>query len=139
MASDHQYTHTSGTKFKGAHKMTVLEQEVAMALFGAKKAIVGFCGDSSFIGPLFAWLAEPDGKPPKSSNFELIALTSNKQIFTSFNLTSWVLVDKPYYAVGTGAQFALGAMHAGKSAAKAVEYASELDPSSGLGVTEIKI
>lgn len=42
------------------------------------------------------------------------------------------------YAIGSGADFALGAMHAGKSAAVAVKIACELDPNSGLPVETIK-
>lgn len=139
MASDHQYTHGGGLKFKGAHKMLVLEKEVALAFFDAKKAIVGYSGSADSIGSVFAWLSNPVDKPPKVRNSELIVLTSNKQIYTSYNLGGWIFVDKPYYSIGSGSQFALGALAIGKGASKAVEIASGLDPGSGFGVTEIKI
>jgi hypothetical protein len=139
MASDHQYNHAGGLVFKGNHKLLVLEKEVADALFGAKKAIVGYAGNADSIGAVFHWLANPVDKPPKTKNTELIVLTSNKEIYTSYNLSGWIFVDKPYYSIGSGSRFALGSLSSGKSPKRAVEVASEHDPSSGFGVTEIKL
>jgi hypothetical protein len=139
MASDHQYTHTGGIMFKGAHKMLVLEQEVAEAFFGARKAIVGYSGSSGDIGTVFSWLSDPSGKAPRVKNSELIVLTSNKEIYTNYNLGGWVFVDKPFYSIGSGAHFALGALASKRSSSHAVEVASELDSHTGFGVTEIKI
>lgn len=139
MASDHQYNHSGSMKFKGAHKMMVLEKEVAQAFFNADKAIVGFAGNTNEIGPVFSWLANPEGKPPRCKGTELIVLTSNKEIYTNYNLGPWCYVDKPYYSIGSGSHFALGTLAAGKSPSKAVEIASEHDIHSGFGVTEIKL
>jgi hypothetical protein len=139
MASDMQYTHAGGMVFKGAHKMLVLEQEVAEALFGAKKAIVGYAGNSGDIGAVFGWLSNPVDKAPRVKNTELIVLTSNKEIYTNYNLNGWTFVDKPYYSIGSGSHFAMGAMAVGKGSAKAVAVACEMDPATGLGITEIKL
>ena len=139
MASDMQYTHASGMVFKGNHKMMVLEKEVAMALFNAKKAIVGYSGNSSDIGSVFSWLSNPVDKAPRVRSTELMVLTSNKEIYTNYNLGGWIFVDKPYYSIGSGSHFALGVLATDKGASKAVEVASGLDPSTGMGVTEIKI
>lgn len=139
MASDHQYTHAGGLRFKGAAKMMVLKQEVAEAFFGAKKAIVGYAGNSGDIGTVFTWLSNPVDKAPKVRNTELIVLTSNKEIYTNYNLNGWTFVDKPFYAIGSGSQFALGALASGKKASAAVEVANEMDSGSGFGFTDIKI
>lgn len=139
MASDCQYTHASGMVFKGKHKMLVLNKEVANILFGTNKAIVGFSGNTSEISSVFSWLTDLDGKPPKVKNCELMVLTSNKEIYTNYNLGGWVFVDKPYYSIGSGSHFALGALSSGKKAPLAVEIAMELDPGSGQGIIEIKI
>lgn len=139
MASDHQYTHGNGMMFKGAHKMMVLEKEVAEAFFGARKAIVGYSGSSGDIGAVFGWLNEPIEKAPKVKNTELIVLTSNKEIYTNYNLGGWILVDKPYYSIGSGSHFAMGALASKGSAPSAVAIATEMDPSTGKGVTELKI
>lgn len=139
MASDHQYSHAGGMVFKGAHKMVVLEQEVAEAFFDAKKAIVGYAGAADTIGAVFSWLQDPVDKPPRVKNAELIVLTSNKKIYTSYNLGGWIFVDKPYYSIGSGSHFALGVLATGKGPGKAIEVASSLDPGSGFGYTEIKL
>lgn len=43
-------------------------------------------------------------------------------------------MGKTKWAIGSGADYALGAMYAGKSAKEAVEIASQLDTGTGLGV-----
>lgn len=43
------------------------------------------------------------------------------------------------YAIGSGAKAAMGALYAGKSAAKAVEIACRIDPMSGLPVTTMQL
>ena len=139
MASDHQYTHARGMVFKGAHKMLVLNKEVAGALFGAKKAIVGYSGSADTIGSVFHWLSNPVDRAPKVKNAELIVLTSNKEIYTNYNLGGWIFVDKPYYSIGSGSHFALGALTAGRSSKAAVKVSEGLDPGTGMGVTEIRL
>jgi hypothetical protein len=43
----------------------------------------------------------------------------------------WLKVKEPYYAIGTGASFAMAAMHAGADAITAVRIAARMDPFSG--------
>lgn len=139
MASDHAYNHTGGMQFKGAAKMMVLQKEIASLLFNAKKAIVGGAGDASSLGTAWAWLSEVNDKPPKVKNSEFIAITSNKEIYTSFNLINWIRVEQDYYAIGSGMHFASAAMATGSKPTKAVEIAIQMDPSTNFGVTEYKL
>lgn len=139
MSCDHCYTHNGGMQFKGAVKMMALQKEVATALFGAKKAIVGGAGAAADLGRAWRWLSEPEDKIPKLKSSEFIAVTSNKEIFTSTNLSNWIKVDEPYYAIGTGSHYAMGAMATGKSSVRSVEIASVRDPHTGFGVTEYKL
>lgn len=46
-------------------------------------------------------------------------------------------VDSAFHAVGSGRDFAIAAMHYGKSAREAVELACLYDVSTGLPLTEI--
>lgn len=140
MACDLQYTHSAGTKFKGGPKMMRLDKKVAFTLFGNEKAIVGACGNASDLGSAWVWLTDPTEKMPRFKNLECVAVVGDGRICTSYNdLGSWIVVDKTSYAVGSGGQFAMGAMAAGRSPVTAVEIASGLDPNSGLGVTEYKL
>jgi hypothetical protein len=47
-------------------------------------------------------------------------------------------VAEEYYAIGSGAKYALGAMAAGKSAKEAVLIASRYDPDTGNGVDVVR-
>lgn len=53
----------------------------------------------------------------------------------------WAQIEtsQPYYALGTGAEFAYGAMASGASAVEAVEIASRFDLQSGDGVDSLAI
>ena len=46
--------------------------------------------------------------------------------------------SEPFYAIGTGAQGAMVAMHLGKTPAQAVRLAMKVDPDTGLGVETLR-
>jgi hypothetical protein len=50
-----------------------------------------------------------------------------------------VKVEEPYYAIGSGAHFALGALAMGATAHEAVEIAMQFDSQSGHGIDSIKV
>lgn len=54
------------------------------------------------------------------------------------NLTA-IPIESSCFATGSGRDFALLAMHMGKTAREAVEIASKLDIWSGMGITELTI
>jgi hypothetical protein len=49
-----------------------------------------------------------------------------------------VKIDAPFIAIGSGSEFAMGAMAAGANAGRAVEIASMYDPHSGGGVQLVR-
>lgn len=61
--------------------------------------------------------------------------------------TAWILnknlhliaIESPYFATGSGRDFALLAMHMGKTAREAVALAAELDIWTGMEVTELTV
>ena len=141
MTCDLQFTHSSGLKFKGFTKCKVVSKLVSTSMFGAEKVIVGACGDADKMGMAWAWLDDPTffDKPPKFKGIEFVALTSDGDILTSANLFNWIKVDEPFYAIGSGSHFALGAMASGKSTKEAVQAASKLDHMTGMGTKTFKI
>ena len=46
----------------------------------------------------------------------------------------WLEIRMPFYAVGSGRDFAIGAMHCGKTPAEAVEIASKYDLKTGMEI-----
>jgi len=89
------------------------------------------------------WLE--DGCPaPKSGDltpetFEAIVIRPNGDVyFACNNLELSGPVEAEYVAIGSGNQYALGAMAMGAGPERAVEIASELDVWSGGGVTVLR-
>lgn len=141
MSCDLQFTHSSGLKFKGFTKCKVLHKLVSTSLFGAEKVIVGACGDADKMGTAWAWLEDPVSyqKMPKLKGVEFVALTSDGDILTSSNLINWIKVDEPFYSIGSGSHFAIGAMASGKTTSEAVRTAMKHDPQTGMGVKTYKL
>lgn len=142
MSCDLQFTHSGGMKFKGFSKCLRLPKIVATSMFGADKVVVGAAGDADKIGRAWDFLNDPvsyNGKLPGMKGVELVALTSDGDILTASNLDNWIKVDQDYYAIGSGAHFAVGVMSTGGSTTSAVNVASKNDPMTGMGVKTYKV
>jgi hypothetical protein len=90
------------------------------------------------------WLnkgADPDSRPVLPENAESTILIVDEE--GACHWLTWpylrpIKVDEPFIAIGSGAQYAMGAMAAGANALKAVEIANTYDPSSGRGVQVVR-
>lgn len=102
---------------------------------------MGACGDADKMGTAWAWLEDPVSyqKMPKLKGVEFVALTSDGDILTSSNLINWIKVDEPFYSIGSGSHFAIGAMASGKTTSEAVRTAMKHDPQTGMGVKTYKL
>ena len=97
-------------------------------------AVVGLAG-GAFDGLAFLdWLVSEDKHPPTrllEGGADFTALMLNKHGL--FEYDKWCRPDRvleKFYAVGSGAKAALGALHMGASAEKAVKIACKIDPYS---------
>lgn len=73
--------------------------------------------------------AKPGRKPGVPENFSFIAVSADGKALMgidSLHLTG--PISAPWFAVGSGAQYAMTALHLGKTAREAVEIAAEFDP-----------
>ena len=61
---------------------------------------------------------------------ELLVITPSAEVFEVCNDGAAIPIDKPL-AIGSGAQIAMGALHTGVTAARAVRAAIDLDPFCG--------
>jgi hypothetical protein len=101
------------------------------------EAIIALGGDS-FPGLVFLDWFGSGKEPPEvliTGEADFTALVLRREGL--FEYDKWCRGDKilnPYYAVGSGAKAAMGAMAAGASAKRAVEIACEIDPYSGIPV-----
>lgn len=138
IACDRQFSHSGGHIFRGKTKIYKMPKETCVNLFGCEMAAVGFAGNADMICTALDFLFDPAPEScPKVKGLELVALTDKKEIWTSFTLQNWMLVDQPYYAIGSGTQFAMGALNVGKTPLQAVKVASKMDANTGMGFREI--
>lgn len=84
-----------------------------------------------------AWL-QGDEKPTDLQNFEGLIITAAGASVLGMRLMREPVLE-PFYAVGSGAHYALTAMACGKNAVQAVRVAIRFDPESGGRVQTMKL
>lgn len=129
MAADRQTTHGDQKAF-------------GVKIFRVRETIIGMAGDAPLCEQYLEWV-EGGEKPDvdEDAEIDVLILTRNSLYFCSGNFTR-MKIDDPFYAIGTGSQAALAAMHMGANPVQAVEIACKIDPSSGIdskGVDYIKL
>lgn len=106
--------------------------EVPGTIFGVKKALVGFAGRADQIGNVINYLHDPTfGKPPRVRDTEMVFLLPGKRIVHAQSLTDFTEITDKFFAIGSGCQFALAAMSAGKDPLEAVKIAAKHDAMTG--------
>jgi len=134
LATDLQLTTNVGVKLKTASKALILEEEKASKLFDCREAVVAFSGSVNEWGKFIEWASDISQKLPRFSDIEFLMLTNRKQIYVSRNFKNWLQIQNKHHSIGTGSQFALGALEAGKSPEEAIKIASKHDIYTGMGV-----
>lgn len=91
-----------------------------------------------------AWVEDgckPEQKDQvKPENFQLLLIRPNGDVFFARdNLSLSGPLVAPYVAIGTGAEYAMGAMEMGADSATALSVAIKLDPFSGGPITTLKL
>lgn len=98
--------------------------------------LVGCCGRSDFIQMFLAWL-EGGERPsfPVTEDFAAIVIDQRHRIWVIHDTLIYVEVfGIALWGIGSGGNYAMGAMEHGATAAQAVKVASRLDINCGLGV-----
>ena len=82
-----------------------------------------------------AWLQAGDDKPklPDEAESESLVVRGGEAFWLTWPYLREVKVREPFAALGSGADFALGAMAMGADARAAVRVASQFDPHTGGG------
>lgn len=139
MAGDRQFTHSRGIILTGKTKIYDLPTKVANTLFSADKAFVGFCGNVNNFATAIEWLHSPSDKAPKVKGIEMLLLNDKGHIYHATTLSNWMRICDPYFAVGSGMTFAVGAMASGKNPYEAIKIASKWDPDTGRGFNKLEM
>lgn len=137
IAGDRQANHSGGLKFKLKSKLYSFNTPIIYK----KPFHIGLCGNVDDFSSVIEFFYDPTAykKAPRFKG-EGLVLSEDGKIWTFGNDPSkWILVDQPYYSVGSGMNFAMGAMAAGSSPYDAVKYASTLCSATGMGATKIDV
>jgi hypothetical protein len=124
LAGDTQYSMFRGTGSKVFHLKTG-------ALFGS-------CGQIQDGAAVRDWLENGGEKPKVSEGFHAIMIEGGK-LFTLEDRLVKIEHDRPFFAIGSGRDFAMAAMHLSKTAAEAVRVSHAFDPDTGPDLTELSV
>lgn len=140
IACDRQAVYADDQKFLFDDKIFKLKPTQTEYLVGEKVwSFVGFAGEVPAGFLVRTYIADPENeKLPKLKDTEFLMLTSLGNMYVSDDFSQWELVKDPYASIGTGSQFAHGALAAGSTPKQAVLIAQEKDLRSGMGVLEYK-
>lgn len=99
------------------------------------------CGALENNAAVYQWLNGGSEKPviEKDDDFDGILIKPDGSAWMLNKKLHLVAIESPYFATGSGRDFAILAMRLGKTAREAVELASELDIWTGMGVTELQL
>lgn len=95
-------------------------------------SIYGGAGNVDQIFKMFEWFKNPDMKPEWKfePDFEILQLSAEGLFVWTSEMIA-IPVGMPYYAIGSGAHFALGALECGADPANAIRVAHKFDPYTG--------
>lgn len=112
------------TVFGATRKIRAVDSSVYGSGFAAA------CGRLQDLEVFCGWLKDCGEKPKLDEGFEGVFLTSHNLLQMDDGLVPYV-VSGPFFALGSGADFALGAMGAGAGPKEAVDIACRFDAASG--------
>jgi hypothetical protein len=108
----------------------------------AGELIVGYCGEVHSAHVFLEWLKDDRSRKPdiSSEDFEAIVVSCKTGRVTIWNqsLVGWTPRGK-FFAIGSGAPVAMGAMHRNAGAIEAVKIACKVDPYTRGPVRSLKL
>lgn len=103
-----------------------------------KGGLWGISGSLCYLDGYLKWLANEEGEPLAAKETSLILVRSDGAV-REWCEVGWVDVRAPFYAFGSGEQYAMGAMASGASAEASVRIAARYDTKSGGEITVLKL
>jgi len=119
---------------------------VVTKIIRLRGCLVGTAGPSGDGREMRAWFeagAEPSKMPAfqrtKDQFIEMMVIERDGSILKFDGSPIPFKIESPFYAIGSGREFALAAMHLGKTAREAIEVASALDCYTGNGIDILEL
>lgn len=101
-------------------------------------SLFGSCGQIQDGAAVREWLASGGEKPKVEDGFHAIFVKDGR-LYSLENKLVHLEQRRPFFAIGSGRDYAMAAMFLGKTAADAVRVAHEFDVDTGDAVTELSI
>lgn len=119
---------------------TTMRKVRKMTAPDGRKFLVGCCGRSDFIQMFLNWLAGGERPAfPVTEDFAAIVIDQKRRIWVIHDSLTYVQITGiPHWAIGSGGNYAMGAMEFGATSAEAVRVAHALDVNCGLGVDSVR-
>lgn len=135
-----------GIELAGDRKAThggtpVVARKVHRVTHHRTVGLFGFSGSGSFCRAYLHHLitGEPWVEPRSEQAWSILAVQRNGMVWHRTNYCfGWERIGRRQWAIGSGADYALGAMAAGLCATSAVRIATRLDNGCGLGVDIVR-
>ena len=114
-------------------------------LYGVNGKIVAFSGDADGGMELLAWFsngADPEKFPARGRHEKdwTLLVVVDKDGLVFYERTPYpIRCEDPFWACGSGRDYALAAMYLGKSAREAVDVACHFDTGCGNGIDEMRV
>jgi hypothetical protein len=96
-------------------------------------------GDYGQIIAVKHWLENPDSQKPNADDFAGLLVTPEGVLFKLEETLGLLPVYEAFHAIGSGRDFAMAAMHCGRTAREAVEIAALYDVFTGGEVMAINV
>ena len=106
-------------------------------------ALVGFTGSTGYTASYLAWMLggqEPQLKQGEDPKWAILLIEYPRWVwYRCDSVNRWDLIGATSgFAIGSGGDYALGALEAGASARHAVRIASRLDNQTGFGLNAVR-
>jgi ATP-dependent protease HslVU (ClpYQ) peptidase subunit len=105
-----------------------------------KGSLYGGAGNLEQIMKMFEWFKNPDMKPEWKfePDFSILQVSAEGLFYWGTEMIA-VPVGMPFYAIGSGANYALGALECGAPPEEAIRIAHKFDPYTGREVQVHKL
>jgi hypothetical protein len=100
-------------------------------IYKIRGSLLGVCGNLEHAMQFIEWRRKPGDKPVfADSTFSALELTTKGEILWWGTELVAVPIEDEFYAIGTGAAYATGALEMGAKPAEAIRIAAKHDPST---------
>ena len=95
------------------------------------RLLVGCSGIAEETNAVWLWMTGQTDREPTVTDIRIMAVDEQGRVFVGSKPGMWSAIGRRPWAIGSGCDYALGAMAAGADARQAVRIASRLDNGTG--------